>query len=281
MIRFFDMDMFHGKQGTGSVRLRVDNLIKYWPEASKYKYGTNPDILIFQKVYSTFDWDFPKRYQGIKILDICDIDWTTSPDFFVKQTCDEMDAIVCPTKPLQRFLQQITTTPVKVIKDRFDLSEFPKAKIHKGKAKSAVWFGYLQNAELLKFAVPALEKRGLKLTVISNDNPFADRWGSKEFEKNYRYIKYSQETIYQDLQKSDICILPKGFRPQDKFKSNNKTIIAKLCGLPVARFAEDLDPLIEADERNKVLDEIETLKHEYNVHRSIEEYKELIEEIKK
>lgn len=283
MIRFFSMDQYHGKQGTGSVKIRVNNLLKYWPEAGLYRYGEKPDVLIFQKVYITFDYKFPRNFNGgLKILDICDPDYNLSPDVFLKETLDEMDAVVVPTKTLQGFLSRMTNTRVLIIKDRFDISEFPPPKKHEGEAKTVVWFGYVHNAELLKFAIQSLERRDLNLVVISNEDPMAYKWAadSKAYELKYKFHKYNQNIIYKDLQKADICILPMGSRPHDKYKSENKTIQAQLCGLPVAKTAEEVDALMTAKARNEAVAVVyEKLKQDYDARRSVKEYKQLIDQL--
>lgn len=284
MIRWQTFEQYHNRHGVGSTRLRVHNLMKYWDGSGLYKYGEKPDVFIFQKVYCTYDYKFPKHYKaGIKILDVCDTDWVQTVDLYIKETLDAMDGIVVPTKNMQKLLQTMTDKPVKIIKDRFDLSEFPKPKVHSGELQSVVWFGYSHNAELLRFAVPSLEIRNIRLTVISNEDPAAYRWATKpdEYVKNYTYIKYNQEALYEQLQGHDACALPKGYRPEDKYKSENKTVIAQLCGLPVVTDAEGLEAMQTSEARNESIKTIyDTIRQEYDVLRSIEEYKEFIEELR-
>lgn len=275
-------EQYHNRKGTGSTKIRVHNLLKYWDEAELYKYGEKADVMIFQKVYCTYDYKFPINYPGIKILDTCDLDWQDTPDVYIKETIDGMDAVTVPTEPLQKLLQQMTDTPVRVIKDRFDLAEFPTTKKHFGETKTAVWFGYMHNADLIKHAIQSLERRGIHLIVISNQDPVSYKYAINpdEYEKRYTFLKYNQATIYKDLQKADVCILPKGNRPQDRYKSENKTVIAQLCGLPVVTTADELDALKTSEARSKAVDKsYNTVKEEYNCIRSINEYKRLIKEI--
>lgn len=281
-VRFQTFEQYHNKRGVGSTRIRVHNLINKWPEAGLYQYGEKADVMVFQKVYCTYDYKFPAHYPGIKILDTCDVDWHSTPDIYIKETLDAMDAVVVTTTNLQALLQQMTDTPVRIIKDRFIISNFPKRKVHRGTAKRCVWFGYVHNAELLKFAIASLEKRGMHLTVVSNEDPSAWRWAEDpdKFQRSYSYVKYNQDTVYQELQKADIAILPKGYRPEDRYKSENRTVIAQLCGLPVAQDADDLDRLASADGRNQALDTIyDNLRIDYDVSKSVSDYKELIDEI--
>jgi hypothetical protein len=280
MVRFFTFEAFHAKSNVGSTKIRVHNLIKYWKEAELYKYGEKPDILIFQKVYVGGDYKVPITFPAIKILDICDPDWLEGVP--IKETVDAMDAITCPTEPLAEFIRQLTDKPVRVIKDRFDLTEFPSRKTHRGQAKTVVWFGYHHNASALKLAVQSIERRGLRLKVIADQDPFASRWASKpsEFENNYEFVKYRPDTAYLEIQKADVCVLPKMNRPQDRFKSENKTVIAQLLGLPVATTADELDKFMTAEARTKAVDTVyDTIRKAYDVKLSIKQYKDLIDEI--
>jgi hypothetical protein len=280
MIRFLTFEQIHNKGNVGSTRLRVHNLIKYWPEAAIYKYGENPDVLIFQKVYMGEDYKFHKAFQGVKILDICDPDWLDNMP--VRETVDAVDGVTVPTEPLAEYLRQITDKPVRVIPDRHDLERLPKPKVHKGYAKKIVWYGYKQNAELLKFAIPSIEALGLELTVISNEDPMAFRWATHpdEYQDHYTYKKYDEATIYDDLKEHDICVLPEGSRPIDRFKSNNKTTRAWLVGLPVAQTGDDLRRLREPKERQiEAVKNYDLAKAEYDVRLSVKELKGFIDEL--
>lgn len=283
-VRFQTFESFHAKRNIGSTKIRVRNLIKYWPEAGLYKYGEKPDVLIFQKVYvcksPAGKYALHETFDGIKILDICDPDWK-HPSNWIVSTVKAVDAVVTSSQGLADFIKQFSDKPVRVIKDRFDLTEFPNKRKHKGKGKNLVWFGYSHNAELLRGVVFHAKKRNLKLTVISDLDPHVwDVIGDESFFKNYKFIKYDEDA-YENIQKHDICVLPKGSRPEDRFKSENKTTIARLLGLPVATTPEHLDKYQDPDERNKEVDKwYNKTKDEYNVIRSIEEYKELINEIK-
>lgn len=282
-IRFFTMEKYNGKTGVGSTRLRAHNLIKYWDEAELYRFGENPDVMIYQKVYTTFDYKFQQHFKGIQILDICDPDWKDTPDIFIKETMDLMDAVVVPTKALKEYLQQMTDTPVHLIRDRFDLEELPPKKIHTGRAKQVVWFGYAHNTGALKHAVQSIEARGLGLTIVSNEDPTAYRWSNepKEYEAKYKYVKYIHPEALEEIQKADICVLPINTRPMDKFKSENKTIQAILLGMPVATNAEELDALVEADARNKAIDKVYgKIREQYDCRKSVEEYQNLIKMIR-
>jgi hypothetical protein len=259
-------------------------LIKYWEGAGLYKFGENPDVLIFQKVYSAQDYQFPNHFEKIKILDICDPDWLNGMTG-IKETVDAMDAITVSSQGLADFMKQLTDKPVVLIPDRFDLSLVPKPKVHNDKAQLLVWFGYRHNAEVLKPAMNLLNELGLNLLVISDDDPMPWQWlpgqtGDDYHRQHYKFIKYREENIYYDLQRADFALLPYGSRPHDKYKSNNKTVKAILAGLPVAHDAETLKSFMVAGVRQDYIDtHYKKALEEYDVKKSVEEYKDFIEHI--
>lgn len=272
MIRAFTFAQYHNKPNTGSTKIRVDNLIKYWPEYDLYKYGENPDVLVFQKVYMQADYKFHAHFKGKKILDICDPDWLDNQA--IKETVDNVDAVTVPTEPLAEFIRQLTDKPVVVIPDRHDISLY-KPKKHYGDTKRLVWYGYKQNAELLKGALSYIQRNGYELTVIANDMP--------NLGIEYKFVKFpsTKQEFIEEMQKNDLCILPQGARPEDRFKSDNKTSESWLCGLPVVQSADDIERLIKAEDRQKEADECYSKAvKEYDCRLSIEQMRELIDEIK-
>jgi len=276
MVKFLTFEQFHNKKGIGSTNIRVHQLLKYWPEASIYRYGENADCMIFQKVYCGLDYKFPAHFEGKKILDICDPDWMQGR-VFVKETVDAVDAVTCPTEVMQRFIQQMTNKPVVVIKDRFDIELVPEPKPHDKEAKTVVWFGYRHNAELLKPAMHVIDELGLNLIIIADDDPILYQYSTRDRHDFYEFVKYNEDTFYENMQKADYALLPQGFRPQDVFKSENKTIKAKLAGLPVARTADDMRKFADPKERQLAIDtDYANIKQEYDVRKSVKEMKELI-----
>ena len=278
-IRYLDFARYHGKGNTGSTQLRVHNLIKYWDEADLYKYGEQVDVMIFQKVYMQADFKLHAHLKCIKILDICDPDWLDRQN--IVETVNNVDGVTVPTRDMQEFIQQLTDKPVLVVPDRHDIDVVLPVKKHTGNAKRFVWFGYKQNVDVLKSALRYLERMEYSLTIISNDDPQADRWCDKPGNLDYKFIKYDEDTFYTDMQEFDLCILPQGVRPVDRFKSNNKTTKAWLCGLPVVQTAEDIEALQDQKARqaeatrcyNKAI-------KEYDVKLSVKEMQKFIQGLK-
>lgn len=290
-IKFFTFEKMHGKKNIGSTRIRVTNLLKYWPEASIYKYGEKPDVMIFQKVYiqgeyRSHRYDLHNLLDCPKILDICDPDWLGTGGLnkacLIKETVDAVDAIVTPTEALAEFIRQLTDKPVRVIKDRFIVDGITAPRQHAGEAKKVIWFGYSHNADTLKSAVRVVADMGLELTILAEEDPRVFRWARDEsFQERCHFVKYEEDKFAEEIRKHDICLLPKGSRPVDRFKSDNKQIKAELYGVPVAIDQDDLERLLDPKERNiQALQRWSVAKSEYDSRKSVEEYKELINEIR-
>lgn len=279
-VRYLTFEAFHGRGGIGSTRLRVHNLLKHWPEAELYKYGEKPDVMVFQKVYISADYKFPAHFKGIKILDICDPDWLQGSA--IKETVDAMDGVTTSAPALAEFIRQMTDKPVREIKDRHE--PVPNPKKHEGPLKKLVWFGYKQNAELLRFVIPSLEKRGLGLDVISNDNPMVWKWADNpdRYQDLCSFAKHSETTLMDDLKAHDAVVIPVGNRPHDRFKSNNRITRAWWAGLPVITNTDDLERFDDPNERNKEAKaNYKEAQEEYNVTKSVDEMKDFIEELKR
>lgn len=284
-IKFLTFSDFHGKHpDAGSTEIRVNQLLRHWPQASKYRYGQKPDALIFQKVYVLPDYHFPETFSGIKILDICDPDWLDG--MFVKATVDAMDAVTCPTQEMADFLKQLTDKPVVIIPDRFDMDVIPKPRFHVGKARQVLWFGYRHNSEPLRRAMSLLCKLKLKLKVISNDDPLAWQWAPPDDmewmrSEGYSFVKYDENTIYADMQTCDFAVLPPNNRPVDRFKSNNRWVKSMLAGLPVAANIEDVERFMDSDMREQYIEShLDEVRGFYDVRHSVTQYSELIARLK-
>lgn len=272
-IGFLLYESVHNQKDAASSRIRGKWLIKYMPEAEEFCYGQKYDAVIFQKVYLT---EYAKMFKGIKIFDLCDPDWVLREP--VRQMIELCDACTVPTEAFKEFLSEVTDKPIYVIPDRHDLAYFRKQKKHKGRAKEVVWYGYKHNSHVLKSVIDSLKRYKLGLSIITEEYVMiADaKEGLKE-----RWTKWDLKTVNKEVQKSDIVIMPGSMRPNDRFKSNNKTINAYLLGMPVANCAEDLKKFLFAEERQKEADKnYEIARKEYDVRSSVKQLRDIIEEIK-
>lgn len=257
---------YHQKSDIASSRIRAKWLIKYWEEAEEFIQGKDYDVVIYQKAY----WkEHARAYKGLKILDICDPDWLEN--FPVKEFADLMDVITVPTEALKEALSKFTETPVFVIKDRIDMSSLPEPKIHSDdQATKAVWFGYSQNLHVLEPALTLVQKMGLIMKVVTNAT-------YKSLDCEIESVKWTPETSNKEIQDADFAILPRPDNRTNRFKSENKEILAIALGLPVAKTADDIKRFMNPDERKKeMLEKRPGVMEEYDVKKSVEEMRKLI-----
>lgn len=257
----------------GSSRIRARWLVNHWDEADEFIYGQEYDAVIYQKVY----WKrHMQLFEGLKIFDLCDKDWPERP---VVETAHLVDAIVTSTEPLaQELREMVPGKRVVCIPDRVDLSEVKRLKFDYGggKIKTALWYGYFHNFEIVKPSLYDLGRLGIKLTVVSDQHPVVvSGWGVEVESRPYR-----QEKIYEWIAEHDVVLNPQGTEGKWRLKSNNKTIIAWAVGAPVAHSLRELlsfqDPDSRREEAKRRLSEV---KSEWDVRLSVEEYRRLIRDI--
>jgi hypothetical protein len=263
----------------GSSMIRARWLAEKWDEASEWKHGDKFDAIILQKCY----WmDMVKDFQGVKILDMCDPDWMRGQDTSCRlvEISQYIDAITCSTDALTNVIKGIIKhIPVITIPDRINMDYFTVPKKHTEVAKSAVWFGYFHKAnQLLNHVMPSLKKRNLSLYVVSNSEFIPDN----DYGVEISNIMWTPNNAFMDIQSGDFVINPGSPFGDPRFKSNNKTLIAKALGMPVANTAEDMDRFIDPKEREKEsIKGLEEVKKYWDISRSIQQYKDLIVEIQK
>jgi len=271
-IAFWLMEEYHnwplGKAGSSRIRGRW--VMKYWPGTESYQIGKKYDAIIFQKVYFP---DFIERYKGIKILDMCDPDMLEGAP--ITEAIENVDAVTVSTKPLYNLMKQLTDKPVVIIPDRIDFDEHTQVKRRfEGRAREAVWFGYSHNFTILKPCINKLKKNKIRLKIISDK-------GFKHADKNVIMKEWDVDKVHSELIMSDFALMPKYDKGKFIFKSNNKTLTCWALKVPVATMPEDLDRLGDPDERKREAEEkYEKVKAEFDVRKSVEQYKELIKDIK-
>lgn len=268
------------KDSVGSSRIRVNWVVKYWPEAEEFQIAKKYDVVIFQKAYFS---RYMKIYDGIKIIDLCDPDWMDKKP--VVECIDLCDAVTCSSKGLFDFVKSITDKPVYFIPDRVDLSAIQDIKKHKGRAKTVAWYGYHNNFKMVDLALPTIKRLGLQLVVFS-DFPYYPTTAIQGIDEqwiqlNIKNFKYNQETLFRDLvEYSDVVINPKSQEGKYKYKSDNKTVIAWALGLPVAQDSEDLELFVEEVERQRESEKrLIEVKEQYDSKLSVQEYKKVIQDI--
>lgn len=291
-------EKFDGRSNIGSSRIRGTWLAKYWDGVEIFKQGQQYDFIIYQKAY----WvEHARAFQGIKIFDLCD------PDFLhfgyrTKEMIEEVDVITTSTEPLAVALRQFTDKPVICVPDRLDLSEHELQKVHIGRTKSVVWFGYSTGFGMIDTAIKVIEDLGLNLIVISDQSYLlpmsyvkpAIQQGMTEAEqdrvlieqdkkehwielKNY---KWNSNTVNADIIRGDIVINPQLKTGKWKFKSNNKTLTSWALGMPVADSLEEMEKFLDEGERKKEVElRQKEIKEKWDIKLSVIEFQKIIGEI--
>lgn len=267
---------FHNKS-SGSTFLRAEGIVNTTTDFDIWKHGHKYDNLIFEKVY----WpEMMELFTGPKILDLCDPDWIRGEVDLI-EIGNKVDAITCSSQPLTALVQCYLPHKMVVhVPDRLNFNLFPALrKPHEGKAKNVLWFGYISNAEatLVQLA-PTIKKHNLSLTIIANA-PYTLEDAIAEMHPHF--INYNQQTAYSYIQQADIVLNPKSDKAFFKYKSNNKSVISWKLGVPVAETTEQLEWLMEAENRNAEVREMQAMvENEYNIIKSAQQYREIIERIK-
>lgn len=278
-VAFATMENFDNRpiNSVGSSRIRARWLINEWPEAEEFKVGKDYDTVIFQKVYWKQMMD---KFTGVKILDLCDPDWLEGKP--VLEFVDSADATTTSTQALADYIKKLRPNArVLCIPDRVYQPEHRPAKtVFEGDLKSLVWFGYSHNVHYLYRTFDEIIKRGISLTIIA-EKPFTPPLGFNNL-KIFN-VPFAYPEVNKEMTKYDAVLFPDVSQQDErgKFKSNNKTLQAWACGMPVVKTPEDLDRFMDPKERQKEseirLKEIDDI---WDVKYSVQEYKDLIKEIK-
>ena len=262
---------------SGSTLLRVDRLIANDSGFEKFVHGKKYDNLIFQKAC----WvQMMHLFKGPKILDLCDPDWFQY-EVNIIETGNLAHAITCSSLELTDLLKSYF--PDKIVEhvpDRLDLKTFPlPRKAHQGKAKNAVWFGYIHNAhETLPQMAPAIREAGLHLRIISQ-LPYTVNDGILEL--NPEFVRYDQSKVYSQIREADILLNPRSDKAFFRYKSNNKSLIGWQLGLPVATTNADIMRLMNPKERNREVSIMKSvIEQNYCIEKSVLQYHEIISRIR-
>jgi hypothetical protein len=280
IIGYSCMEQFDNRElnAVGSSRIRGRWLWENWKaeypedECERYVIGKKYDAMIFQKVY----WKpMLKAYEGIKIIDLCDPDWLEGRD--VMEYVSMCDYCTTSTEPLAEYIRKFVKTPVKCIPDRVELKEHTPRGEHIGRAKKIAWFGYSHNTHYLHQTLEALKEYALELHVISNQ-AFQSPVGIGF--NNIVNHNYSYPNVHDLIKTCDLYLSPERMDAKGIYKSSNKELTAMALGVPVVRTQDDLERLLDADERNKqVTSDLQEVGEKWDIKYSVRELKGILSEI--
>lgn len=169
--------------------------------------------------------------------DVCDPSWWFNPAD-AREVLEYATAIVASNVGLANDFRQWShgATPVYVIADRLLLSHYNRQARHAEREPvRLVWFGAAQNRMALYAAHANLDRlhaNGHRVALTICDNaPHVPM----DIEGSYPvyYTRWTLETEAATLAAHDVALLPPYPGPWGAVKSNNKTLSAWACGLPV------------------------------------------------
>lgn len=246
----------------GSARMRCYWPARYMDDATVVQFGEElpkgADVYIWQKQAHTGAIDLLENARHY--WDVCDPMWWFSP----KESTEilrRMDGVVASNEPLLDDLLRWVTdyTPLSgqgghTIPDRLELSHFHTHRQHRDVFPlRIIWYGVAQNRIALHAAIPTLERFAangyhLELTVM-DDRPDAEFRVSERF--SVFHTRWELDAEVDVIAGHDVALLPPYPGKWGEVKSNNKTITAYACGLPVTEGIEyrELEALWDADTR--------------------------------
>lgn len=271
-----------------SVRWRAQWVAKYWDEAEIYdgrqRLG-DYDAYVFQKFYLTErarEWAHSLcNHDKLLIFDLCD------PDFLMAEHRRRMlellpifDLAVATTEPIREWLAR--WLPAHVIPDRIDLALHPEKKdwSQAPEQVSLVWYGFAHNAVSIQSLWPIIQELELPLTVIS-DEPQPGMWlyeVSGQYER-FSWRPWALETVNAQIVQHDLVINPQPSEVDERFhyKSPNKDLTAWALGMPVAKTVEDLQRLLDFEERKAEAERhLSEVREKWDVRLSVDEWKRLV-----
>lgn len=260
----------------GSSFLRAEGIANNAADFEIWKQGRKYHSLIFQKVY----WkEMMQLFKGPKILDLCDPDWLNGSVNII-EIGNLADAITCSSEALTAMVKKMFRKKIVIhVPDRLDFNIYPAPKIqHNEFVKNVVWFGFVKNAyETLNQFSAIIKEYNLKLTIIA-DQPYTQP--DAIYQLQPKYIQFNRHTAYNLLKDHDVVLNPRSAKVSFKYKSNNKSVISWKLGLPVAETADQLRKLFTLNERINEANKKQLLvAQQYNISRSIAQYRSIIEEI--
>lgn len=263
-----------GPLSWGSSRMRV-----YWP--AKYMesgyYVSNDDdpksnveklddydAYIFQKVFDEMLALHWKMNDKKVFWDVCDPTWWWQPQL-CRDFLRNVDGVVASSLELAEDFTAWSGMPCNTIPDRLDFEHFPRQREHSDQLPIRfVWYGVSVNRITLFAALANLERLAangypIELTIF-DDRPEQPFRISDKFP--IYHLKWDLNQENRVLASHDIALIPNYPGPWGRVKSNNKTLTAWACGLPVTdgEYYDEMEMLASSKEKR-----IERWQRFYNV----------------
>ena len=167
--------------------------------------------------------------------DVCDPAWWFSPGD-AKPLAEMVTGIVASNPGLAEDFTEWSGRPCEMIPDRMELEHYPTQREHRAaKPVRFIWFGVSVNRLTLCGAWANLARlvangHDVSLTIMDNQPELSLGLGN---EVPLGYLRWGIESAPNTIASHDIALLPPYPGPWGRVKSNNKTLTAWSCGLPV------------------------------------------------
>ena len=205
----------------------------------------NYELVIFQKVYNLKFLELAKRLRekGIKTgFDLCDAEWI-GHEIEIKAMIETVDFITASTPAIMAWvLNEFPKKQCYVIPDGHDLKYYNSALPVKQMAGplNYVWYGNSGTILSLKAIIGIIEANsGPKdtLTIIADERArnaiLSDKIGVK-------FVPWQLETVNDEIRRCNLVLNPRLDNESYRVKSNNKTAMAYILGLPcIDKIAND------------------------------------------
>lgn len=219
-----------GNTLAGSSRIRVFRLLQYFPNNVFYKVGRytdlNCDILFIQKIadQECLDLAAKAKVKGIKVVYDIDDDFGVYKDMDETKMCKLADLIITDMPERAAYLNNICTTPIKILPPALDYLNSKEDKIAlKDNMTNLVSFGNLRNIlpieKYFDAAPPHLNKYYIGEVIL-------------QFNHKYQHIHWDLYNFINELKKFDLCILVHPENDDSTRKSNNRLVVCMALGLP-------------------------------------------------
>lgn len=185
-------------------------------------------------------------------LDHCDPMWWFSPKEMRRQI-EHCTGVVCSNPALVSDFTAWSGRQAVCIPDRMDLEHYDQTREHReSRPVRLIWFGGALNRVGLAAAWANLGRLtandyDIELTIMDDRPSETLDWGT---EVRVYHVPFSVQHEPEILASHDIAVLPPYPGPWGRVKSNNRTLSAWACGLPVTTGEDyaELEALVQSAE---------------------------------
>lgn len=279
-----------GDRVWASSRMRSYWPADLWDEADAMQFdpdGTIPgnyDVYVWMKTGHLEAMTWLREHGRLNIVEVCDPNWWFEPEF-TRELFNRADALVGATEAAlaDALAWYDRDIPHWFIPDRLNLDHFPRQRVHQDvDPVRFVWYGIAFNRPSLFAALAPLDRlaaNGVHLELTIYDDQPKQHWALTEKFAIYHGL-WQLELENEVIASHDVAVLPPYPGPWGALKSNNKTLTAWACGLPVTDAADyaELERLAtDTDYRAAMAFEgYSLLLDQYQIRHTVEDWQQVI-----